>query len=42
MTLAGRPRGEVSSAVIPGRGRLTFVYACDPGENVVELQSWED
>ena len=32
--------GEVSSAEVPGVGRLTFVYAADPEGNVVELQSW--
>jgi catechol 2,3-dioxygenase-like lactoylglutathione lyase family enzyme len=36
----GRALGEVSSSVVPGKGRVTFVYACDPEDNVVELQSW--
>jgi predicted enzyme related to lactoylglutathione lyase len=36
----GRALGDISCAVIPGRGSLTFVYACDPEDNVVELQSW--
>jgi catechol 2,3-dioxygenase-like lactoylglutathione lyase family enzyme len=36
----GRALGEISSALVPGKGRVTFVYACDPEDNVVELQSW--
>ena len=32
--------GEVTSAEVPGVGRLTFVYAADPEGNIVELQSW--
>jgi catechol 2,3-dioxygenase-like lactoylglutathione lyase family enzyme len=36
----GRALGEVTSASVPGQGRLTFVYACDPEDNIVELQSW--
>jgi glyoxylase I family protein len=36
----GRGLGTVSSAEVPGKGWLTFVYACDPEENIIELQSW--
>jgi predicted enzyme related to lactoylglutathione lyase len=36
----GRPLGSVSSVPAPGRNRLTFVYACDPEDNVIELQAW--
>ena len=36
----GRALGEVTSASVPGKGRVTFVYACDPDDNAVELQSW--
>ena len=36
----GRPLGTIASADVPGRGRVTFVYACDPEDNVLELQSW--
>ena len=36
----GRALGEVSSASVPGKGQLTFVYACDSEDNVIELQSW--
>lgn len=32
--------GEVTTAEIPGAGRLTFVYAADPEGNVLELQAW--
>lgn len=35
----GRALGAISSADVPGKGRLTFVYACDPEDNVIELQS---
>ncbi|MCG6924818.1 MAG: VOC family protein [Acidobacteria bacterium] len=38
----GRALGEVASARVPGRGQLTFVYACDPESNIIELQSWSD
>jgi catechol 2,3-dioxygenase-like lactoylglutathione lyase family enzyme len=36
----GRPLGEFTSASVQGKGQLTFVYARDPEDNVVELQSW--
>jgi catechol 2,3-dioxygenase-like lactoylglutathione lyase family enzyme len=36
----GRALGAVSSASVADKGRLTFVYACDPEDNVIELQSW--
>jgi glyoxylase I family protein len=36
----GRALGVVSSAEVPGPGSLTFVYACDPEDNIIELQSW--
>ena len=32
--------GRVTSAEIPGVGRLTFVYVADPEGNIVELQAW--
>jgi hypothetical protein len=25
---------------VPGKGHLTFVYACDPEDNVIEIQAW--
>jgi len=37
----GRGLGTASSAEVPGKGRLTFVDACDPEDNIIELQSWE-
>ncbi|MCG6921498.1 MAG: VOC family protein [Acidobacteria bacterium] len=36
----GRALGVVSSAEVPGKGPLAFVYACDPEDNIIELQSW--
>jgi predicted enzyme related to lactoylglutathione lyase len=36
----GRALGLVSSAEVPGKGHLTFVYACDPEDNVIEIQAW--
>jgi catechol 2,3-dioxygenase-like lactoylglutathione lyase family enzyme len=35
----GRELGAISSTKVPGMGHLTFVYACDPEDNVIELQS---
>ena len=32
--------GEIISDDLPGRGRLTAVYATDPEGNVVEMQHW--
>ncbi len=36
----GRALGAVASVDVPGRGTVTFVYAADPEDNVLELQSW--
>ncbi len=36
----GRALGTISSTTVPGKGRLTFVYACDPEDNVIEVQAW--
>ena len=33
--------GEIVTREIPGAGMLTFAYAVDPEENIVEIQSWE-
>jgi hypothetical protein len=38
----GRALGSVSSAEVPGKGSLTFVYACDPEDNIIEIQSWSE
>lgn len=37
----GRAVGEPVSRMIDGVGRITFVYAADPEENLLELQSWD-
>ncbi len=34
--------GDVVSVDIPGRGRVTEVYATDPEGNIIELQKWEN
>jgi catechol 2,3-dioxygenase-like lactoylglutathione lyase family enzyme len=36
----GHPLGQVQAAEVPGRGKLTFVYATDPEGNMIELQAW--
>jgi catechol 2,3-dioxygenase-like lactoylglutathione lyase family enzyme len=36
----GRDYGEVVTLDIPGAGRLTLCYMCDPEGNIVELQTW--
>ncbi len=33
--------GEITTRVINGVGKITFVYARDPEGNLIELQSWE-
>ena len=38
----GRSIGSVTSVPVPGRGAVTFVYAADPEDNIVELQSWSE
>lgn len=38
----GTAVGETVTAEVPGRGRITFVYAADPEGNLIELQRWED
>jgi catechol 2,3-dioxygenase-like lactoylglutathione lyase family enzyme len=32
--------GELSEKQINGVGLLTFIYICDPGGNIIELQNW--
>lgn len=32
--------GDLVSVDIPGRGRLTEIYVCDPEGNIIELQKW--
>jgi predicted enzyme related to lactoylglutathione lyase len=36
-----RALGELTQAEVDGVGLLTFVYACDPEDNVLELQHWD-
>ena len=38
----GRSVGSVTSVPVPGKGVVTFVYAADPEDNIIELQSWAD
>lgn len=40
LSAGGRAIGELVSAEVAGKGRLTFVYATDPEGNIIELQSW--
>lgn len=37
----GKENGEITSRIINGVGKITFVYARDPEGNLIELQSWE-
>ncbi|MEM7736102.1 MAG: VOC family protein [Deinococcota bacterium] len=37
----GRALGELTQAEVEGVGLLTFVYACDPEDNILELQHWD-
>lgn len=36
----GRDYGELVTLDIPGAGKLTLIYMCDPEGNLVELQKW--
>jgi catechol 2,3-dioxygenase-like lactoylglutathione lyase family enzyme len=36
----GRDLGQLVTLDIPGAGRLTLIYMCDPEGNIVELQKW--
>jgi predicted enzyme related to lactoylglutathione lyase len=36
----GRDYGKIVTLDIPGAGRLTLCYMCDPEGNIVELQHW--
>jgi len=42
MAAGGGSVGDVVSVDIPGRGRVTEVYATDPEGNIIELQKWEN
>lgn len=37
----GTRLGEIVSADVQGAGRITFTYARDPEDNIIELQHWE-
>lgn len=36
----GRDYGQLVTLDIPGAGKLTLIYMCDPEGNIVELQKW--
>jgi len=38
----GRALGSVASLPVAGKGAITFVYAADPEDNIIELQSWAE
>lgn len=40
IALGGRAVGRIVSARIPGAGTITFTYAADPEDNLIELQKW--
>ena len=42
MAAGGGSVGDVVAVDIPGRGRVTEVYATDPEGNIIELQKWEN
>lgn len=37
----GNCLGEMVQNNVPGVGHLTFVYALDPEDNIIELQNWQ-
>lgn len=40
LAAGGRDYGQIVTLDIPGAGRLTLCYMCDPEGNIVELQHW--
>ncbi|WP_350287340.1 VOC family protein [uncultured Croceitalea sp.] len=36
----GKACGEITTRTVNGVGDITFVYASDPEDNLIELQSW--
>ena len=40
LAAGGGSVGELIATDLPGRGRLTAIYATDPEGNVIELQHW--
>ena len=41
LALGGRDYGELVTIDIPGAGKLTLIYMCDPEGNIIELQKWQ-
>lgn len=37
----GKKHGEIVEKQVEGVGMLTFTYALDPEENIIELQNWK-
>lgn len=37
----GRALGEVARHLVTDAGTITFVYAADPEDNIIEIQHWE-
>ena len=37
----GKDYGQLVTLDIPGAGRLTLIYMCDPEGNILELQRWD-
>jgi len=37
----GTTFGNITKRTIDGVGEITFIYARDPEENLIELQSWK-
>ena len=40
LAAGGRPLGEIVTLAVAGGARVTWVYVCDPEDNIIELQSW--
>ncbi len=36
----GRDLGKLQTIDVPGAGKLTLIYLCDPEGNIIELQKW--
>ena len=41
LEFGGKELGEVVVKEVPGAGIITFTYALDPENNIVEIQSWK-
>ena len=40
ISCGGRAVGKIVSVDVPGLGTITFTYAADPEDNLIELQKW--